>query len=515
MRPTSSRHNPSEMTSSLRRLADTLYLTCLAPLRHARRADAPLVLLRPPAGLSDAELLRFARRVLRQSYRRVALPEVDLVRLPPDLRRRFRSRIAQGATDEALLLPPAPPGRHAVWRRVRVYDCALAAPQAHHLAGAWPEPNDTPSAGPLLRAAFFPTPPESAAEAVRDARVRGGWFAGIAPPAQRPDVLFLPHNAYHTREMLRVAEELERRGRTALFIDITDAYHDEGARGVLHEDRRAHEAWTDDTVNRLRPGAVFVMNDWSGPPAKAVRDARDLAIPSFALVEGVQDFEDTHVEHIGVGVKRSPYHHADTALLVGDFDRRFFEGCDAEVTGSTRIEALAREPRSGPRAPRAVINSNFTYGLYTRQQPKWLAGAVRACREVGIEFVVSRHHADAGDMTGLPLSDRPLYDELREAAVVISRFSGVILEAMALDTPVIYYNPHDERMATFRDAGDAFPTAETPEGLAAVLGVVLGADPVALAERQRAFFATRVSIDPDRPSWVRIADAVERRLARG
>jgi len=464
--------------------ADGAYLSTLGRLRGAGG-------VRVVARVSDAGGARWARR---QSYRPIEVVEGD-------------GEAGGGLT---VVVPAGVrAGRHAVWRRVRAYeDAASAQPGVvAWLCGAWSDVPESDREGVALGPALTP-----GLGSVEEAYAIGGWLAGVTPERSRPDVLFVPHNAYHVSEMARVAEALARRGRRVLFCDITDAYLDEGSRARMAELGVARSVYTPDVLRRVRPRSVFVMNDWSGVAHEMVVEARGLGIRTLALVEGVQDYEDTHVEHIGVGTKRNPYHHAETALLVGDFDRRFFEGRRAEVTGSTRIEALALEPRPTRRVRRAVINSNFTYGIYTEQQPSWLASAAEGCRGAGVEFVVSRHHADGGDFSGYPVSDRPLYEELREAAVLVSRFSGVLLEAMALDTPVVYFNPHGERVATFRDAGGAFPVATDAAGLSRAIGEVLATPAAEISARQRAFFETRVSVDPDRRSWERIADAVERAI---
>jgi len=353
--------------------------------------------------------------------------------------------------------------------------------------------------------------------------------AAIRDRAPRPslpvsvpvDVVFMPHNAYHTREMAAIASELERRGVTSLFIDITNHYADEGSGKTMRELGLEHTHSTRDLLDHARPGVLFVMNDWSPPVHDRVIECRSRSTRSIALVEGVQDYLDTHVEHLGMGVHRGAYRHADVALLVGEHDTKFFEGRDARVTGSTRIEQLALEAKSAHqptnRSQRVVINSNFTYGLYTNAQGEWLASAVKACETLGVEFVISRHHADEFDFAAHGMtpyvSARPLYEELREARVLVSRFSGVLLEAMALGIAVIYHNPHNERIDKFLDPQGTFPITRNREELERAIEHQLEADPAEIAKRQQPFFAQHVSIEPDRPSWIRIADEIERELA--
>ncbi len=411
--------------------------------------------------------------------------------------------------------------RHAIWRLVR------SAEQAGALGAVANSNRPMFFNAAILRAVgWFATDmeqPQLFAELLDRWRTAGHVLTespdvrakGAAPDPEampKADVLFMPHNAYHTREMAAVAAELETRGIGSLFVDITNCYADEDSGHVMRELGLLHARAVRDILDRVDPGVLFVMNDWSPPVHDRVIDCRARRTTSMALVEGVQDYEDTHVEHLGIGVHRSAYKHAGIALLVGAHDLKFFEGRDARVTGSTRIEQLAFEPKPASRPRRVVINSNFTYGLYTQDQPQWLASAVGACEQLGVEHVISRHQADAFDFSGLPVSGRPLYEELRECRVLVSRFSGVLLEAMALGVAVVYHNPHGERIDKFLDPKGAYPITTTQQELADAIESLLAEDTAVTVDRQQAFFDRHVSVTPGQPSWVRIADEIEREL---
>jgi hypothetical protein len=335
-------------------------------------------------------------------------------------------------------------------------------------------------------------------------------------------VLFMPHNAYHTREMASIAHELEQRNIRCLFVDITNAYPDEGSGRVMRKLGLDHVPYTEDILRRLKPTVLFVMNDWSPVVHDRVVECRSLGVRTIALVEGVQDFEDTHIEHLGIGQPRHAYRHVDVTLLVGEHDRKFFatqregESASPEVrlTGSTRIERLAREPRPQNRLRRVLINSNFTYGIYTQIQSEWIESAVRACQRAGVDYVISQHHADTMDLSKYHRSTRPLYDELRECAVIVSKFSGVILEAMALDTPVIYHNPHGERIDKFLNPQGAYPVTHDVQSLADAISKIMLTPLSIISERQRAFFAHHVSIDAQRSCPQRIADVIDEQIAQ-
>lgn len=341
--------------------------------------------------------------------------------------------------------------------------------------------------------------------------VSGAASIRVIPDEIRPHVLFAPHNAYHTREMMMIAEVLQDRGHAIGFVDITDDYRDEGSREILREVSAGVFNYSRDLLKRLGPQGIFVMNDWGGPPAAMIRQARHLGIVSFALVEGVQDYADTHVEHLGTGRIRLPYTHADVVLAVGEDDRRHLPDREVYVTGSSRIERLALEERTTKRNGLALLNANFTYGVYADPAPAWIAAAVEACSDAGIDYVISQHHADQTDLTAYLTTNAPLYDELREASVFISRFSGAILEAMALDTPVVYFNPHGERVEKFQGDHGAFPVARTAEELKSALRDVINTPREVIAERQKRFFDQHVSIVDDRSVSQRVADVIEHR----
>ena len=60
-----------------------------------------------------------------------------------------------------------------------------------------------------------------------------------------------------------------------------------------------------------------------------------------------------------------------------------------------------------------------------------------------------------------------------ENAVLISRFSSCIIEALAMGRGVVYHNPGTERVEKFRDPLGAYSVSEDAAGLAAALKVEL------------------------------------------
>lgn len=324
------------------------------------------------------------------------------------------------------------------------------------------------------------------------------------------DVLFLPHSDYHAREMAAAVPHLRALGLRSRFLNRTDGHRGDGIEPTL----RALGAETVDFRDfddcclwQHTPALVLVMNDWGATVRAQVLRAQQLGIPTCGLVEGAQDYEDRIYAQLGSELRRHPYQTVDYPLLIGEFDRRFISNPRAAVVGSPRLEALLGEPVAFPDEPLVVINCNFTYGVFTHVRRLWLRQVIAACRRLGVAYAISQHPADSGDLTGLGVSSEPLYELLRRGSVLVSRFSGALLEAMALGKPVIYHNPHGERAATFAEPLGAYPITTGLSGLTRELAVSLERS-WPRREQTNGFFQLHVSIDPKMPAAERIAGRV-------
>jgi len=295
-------------------------------------------------------------------------------------------------------------------------------------------------------------------------------------PNRHVGVLFIPHNAYHTYEMSFCLPYLKEKNISYMFINVDKVYKNEGVEKKALELELPCVDYSEDILDLYSPKAIFVMNDWGGVVAETVKLANDTGIPTVGLVEGVQDYLDTHVEHIGVGHKRKPYQTVKHPLVVGDYDTQFFNETKPVVVGSPRIENLLKTEYSTPARPLVCINSNFTDGVYTNIQKDWVEDVVLACNEIGVDYVISKHPADKIVFEQHKVTDRNLYEILSESSLLVSRFSGAILESMAIGTPVIYYNPHGERVDCFKNSLDAYPIAKHRTHLAEAMTSVLLAE---------------------------------------
>lgn len=326
------------------------------------------------------------------------------------------------------------------------------------------------------------------------------------------DVLFLPHNGYHTREMACVTPYLKNLGLRYRFVNIDHVHNYEGVESELVRLGLPYVDYVENCLWQLRPRLLFVMNDWGGVACNQVLVAKELGIATCALVEGAQDFEDMQIADLGLDSKRWPYMRVDYPLLIGDFDRKYIKNPNAVVVGSPRIEALLSESPTSPEEPLVVVNSNFTYGVYTSIQKKWIEGVIRACKNAELNYVINQHPADKMDLSGYNRANQPLYELIGRSSVIVSRFSSVIYEAMALGKPVIYHNPHGERVATFQEPLGAYPITTNVRELSESLKAQ-GARRTNYRKICKGFFEYHVSVDPQKLSAQRIADKLHQILA--
>lgn len=329
---------------------------------------------------------------------------------------------------------------------------------------------------------------------------------GISPEAAHSvDVLFAPHSAYHVRHMLAVAEDLEERGVRCVFVDSTSEYRDQGVRAELQKAKRAHVSFSSLLLGRFAPRAVICMCDWDVPVQRVVRAAKHIGIPTIGIVEGVQDFDDADT-----GRSRRAYKTVDHVLLPGRFDEKHFPvgSPTTKVVGLARLDDL-RSARRTPSADKTVIiNVNFTYNVLEDRREDWLEEVVQACEQLGVRYQISQHPSDTANLNMYERSDDPLYTLLETGSCLVSRFSSVILESLAIGTPVIYHNSIDERVDKFNAPLGAFEKSQTLEELKKAISRSLDIDQHEVRSRATNFLDLHCGFDLPNPSAKNTADAI-------
>lgn len=326
------------------------------------------------------------------------------------------------------------------------------------------------------------------------------------------DVVFVPHGAYHTREMNNIAKELKSLGISYLFLDITDHYRDEGARTEFKNNNITALAYNPHVFNYIKAKYIFVMNDWSKITKSIINLGRIKNIQSISLVEGVQDYNDAYYFDIGKGSRRYPYTYTDIRFIPGEFSEKYFTNMNYKITGVPRIDALYKNQKkdSPNNLNKVLINANFSYGLYTDIQVDWVTSIINICKELGMEYTISLHHSNPEKFEGYNVSTKSVYEEIEERPILISRFSSVFYEAMAQGLEVVYYNPHKETVETFKEPNGAYPIANSADELKTALSAIKNKEiEYSKTEDYKNFLFSHMYIDPNKSGFKIVADQIK------
>ena len=306
-------------------------------------------------------------------------------------------------------------------------------------------------------------------DSVLSAETRRPWepttlpFHFVAGRDPKP-ILLLPGADYHLPEIIAIADELDSRDIPSV-VAVGRPHWERTGDGLIWYDKPIYETPALEDI----PGnfsALVTMKDWAGY-APLVEAANDVGIPTFAKVEGAQDFHD-----VDTNQPRRPYRTARHILCQGQNDYDALEGMDRTIVGSTRLERLWWAPPANPPSELAVINLNFTYGVLTEARDLFLRTAVEGCEAAGVPYIISVHPAERARNPHPKVTSVSASRLLRHATVLISRFSTLPFEAMARGVPFVYHNPHEEFVPTFKDPLGAFLMTGSSNELASVIETI-------------------------------------------
>jgi hypothetical protein len=296
-----------------------------------------------------------------------------------------------------------------------------------------------------------------------------GWLGRAPGDGQR--VGLVAQAAYHLDEFVPLRDELRSRGIAAdLLVPLPPKKPLNRFRPGV---RRFQELLAAtpmslegaSTLTELVPtlSSVVVMNDW-GLPKPLVESIRHQGRPTFAWIEGVQDFGD-----VDTGQSRGAYTHVDHVFCLGQYGADQLKTGVSSIVGSARLRELWAGVGACPEGRRATVNSNFTYGVLTEHRRAWVSSAAMACRSAEMPWVLSRHAAERGFSFPHRVSNTPIGELLHDSSHLIGRFSTVCYEALVRGVEFVYHNPHGENEPTFSDPHGAFAVTTSAEELAAAL----------------------------------------------
>ena len=204
-------------------------------------------------------------------------------------------------------------------------------------------------------------------------------------------VILVAEAAYHVDELGPLHDVLVSRGVKVRFMA--------GARQLesttMALGRYADEILPFEPELVVRAAGLVVLNDWarSRPALDACNDA---GVPTFAKVEGVQDFDDADT-----GQQRYPYLAALVVLGQGQNDFDALPERQVRIVGSTRLERIWRAPPASL-GRHALVNLNFTYRVLENHRRAWLKSVEAGVRQAAIEAILSRHPAERAAKSRLP-----------------------------------------------------------------------------------------------------------------
>lgn len=283
------------------------------------------------------------------------------------------------------------------------------------------------------------------------------------------DIVFLPQNLYHTKTMLILAQELKKNNINSCFINPGKSISKYNYMNNIFFDlkiKQKFKVFAPETIlnNEILYSTVFCMNDWDKEFTNLiVNNANKINKKSVALIEGINDFND-----VDTGRKRYAYKSVKYLLLSGEDDMNYFknEKIECHIVGIPRLELIKKDKSSNSNITNCVlINLNFSYNVLTNFAEDWLNKVVYICKEMNLNYLISKHPFDSTNTKEL-VSSEDLYTLIKKSSLVISRFSSVILESLALNTPVVYFNPENmEKVEKFLQPKGAYSLATNSEEL--------------------------------------------------
>ncbi|QRQ61203.1 glycosyltransferase family protein [Sphingobacterium multivorum] len=192
-------------------------------------------------------------------------------------------------------------------------------------------------------------------------------------------------------------------------------------------------------VSNQRDYSVFITaNDWGLLEQKLNSDFLIKGKNTLALQESSIDFNPKFGK-----MRNCNFPVFQGIASLSNYDVR---GRIMAVIGNPRFERL--KPSLKVTHNLALVNVNFTYGIFEDVRENWIEDVVTSCYDTSFDYVISQHPRDNADLSSykvLKSNSSLIHDQLKNSSVLISRFSALLTEAICLGRPAIYYNPHNEK----------------------------------------------------------------------
>ena len=190
-------------------------------------------------------------------------------------------------------------------------------------------------------------------------------------------------------------------------------------------------------LKESRPDLLVLYNDWTKAAIRVISQCHLMKVPIVCIQESIIDFGDSFRR----------MQHADDVMIQGVRSAVLLPRKHFYLTGNPRYSKSVNRVKP---SEYALINCNFTYNIFEEVRTAWMDDVTSALDEMGINYLISRHPRDTGDLSRYKnvfgSSSAGLDEQLAMAGLLITRFSSLIHESLIRGVPVIYYNPHNEQM---------------------------------------------------------------------
>ena len=215
----------------------------------------------------------------------------------------------------------------------------------------------------------------------------------------------------------------------------------EHAHVYLEDHNIPYEHYSYKKLKEFKPDVFLVLNDWTKEVHRIFAHCKHLGIINICLQESIIDFGDN--------MNRMLF--SDNVMIQGTQTIEDLERDHYFLTGNPRYENA--RVAFNPDTPKeyALINSNFTYGIFEEERDTWIDAITESCTKNGVDFKISQHPRDKGDLSRykeqlIASSSASVSDQIANSHFIVTRFSSLIHEGLLQYKPVIYYNPHGETM---------------------------------------------------------------------
>jgi hypothetical protein len=280
----------------------------------------------------------------------------------------------------------------------------------------------------------------------------------LKPKEYNYDILFLVYNKSNVIDASLVIREIIRSGHTAAIIE-TNTKDTENLREGLKLNNDI-EFINFNNLCDTNFKTLVCSVDWIN--REFIKRCQCNDIKTIGMVDGIEDFNDTDYKF-----DRKAYQTVEYVLLTGINNLKYFEYKKNKcfVVGLPKIYSLWNSKVFFPKKITILINLNFTYGVMEEFRESWLNEVTQAITSLGIKYKISQHHADNGIVDSKVLTKANVYEAIKDSTLVVSRFSTIISESLALGKPVVYHNPHNEESPMYKNPLNAFSISQDMHSL--------------------------------------------------